>query len=323
MDLRQLNALLAIADHGSFSAAADALTTVQSNVSTHVKNLERELGAVVVDRSTGKLTQAGEAVTARARRINSELEAISADVAALSDEVAGAVRVGVIGTTARWLVPELLDHAALRHPRLRLVIVDASTAGLEAQLATGQIDVAVLNLPALGAEVHVRPLFEEDLMLAVRTDDALAKRERLGAAELAGIPLILPLSGTAYRDELDAAVEPAGVTLEPRLEVDGIRLIANLTFEGCGPAVLPASAVPTYLSDRWRLVPLDGVPPRLVGVAHRRRGRPSAPAQAALDMIPEIVFDPTRTPPGLHPVDPERAASVVEDARRRYRIRRR
>src|SRR5579862_5193199 len=102
MDLRQLNAIVAIAEHGSFSAAADALSTVQSNVSTHVKKLERELGNQLVDRSTGEL------VVARARRVIRELDAMTSDVTALSHEVIGTVRLGAIGTAARWLVPQLL-----------------------------------------------------------------------------------------------------------------------------------------------------------------------------------------------------------------------
>jgi LysR family hydrogen peroxide-inducible transcriptional activator len=105
MDLRQLNALLAVADRGSFSAAARSLHTVQSNVSTHVARLERELGATLIDRATGTLTAEGELVAARARRIQGELDALSSDVASAHDEIAGSVRIGVIGTTARWLVP--------------------------------------------------------------------------------------------------------------------------------------------------------------------------------------------------------------------------
>ena len=69
MELRQLNALVGIADHGSFSAAADALHTVQSNVSAHVKKLERELGCELVDRATGQPSEAGEIVIARSRRV--------------------------------------------------------------------------------------------------------------------------------------------------------------------------------------------------------------------------------------------------------------
>src|SRR5690606_24195557 len=112
VDLRQLNALLAVADHGSFSAAAKAMHTVQSNVSTHVARLEKEVGATLIDRASGLLTEEGEIVAARARRIQAELEAMASDLASLDDAIAGSVRVGVIGTTARWLVPPLMESMA-------------------------------------------------------------------------------------------------------------------------------------------------------------------------------------------------------------------
>jgi DNA-binding transcriptional LysR family regulator len=309
MDLRQLNALVAVADHGSFSAAADALATVQSNVSTHVRKLEDELGAVLVDRSAGRLTNAGELVVARARRIQAEVDALSADVTAIDREVSGVVRLGIIGTTARWLVPELLRVLPIRFPLLSLSFVEATTPGLDAQLAAGQVDLAVLNLPAAGIELRTVPLFEEDLVLVVAADDPLASQPSIHIADLDGMALLLPQQGTAFRDEIDAAVRPARITLKPRAEVDSPRLIASLTFEGCGPAILPASAVPSYLRDRWRELQIIGLPPRLVGVALRRRGLLAVPARAVLDVITEIVFDAGRMPPGLRAVLPDQPAT--------------
>src|SRR5271170_4162055 len=107
MDLKHLQALIGIAECGSFSAAAESIGTVQSNISAHVARLERELDATLVDRATGQLTDEGEVVVARARRMMAELDAMAADVVALRQEVAGKVRAGVIGTTGRWLVPRL------------------------------------------------------------------------------------------------------------------------------------------------------------------------------------------------------------------------
>src|SRR3954466_981325 len=112
MDLRQLGALVAVADHRSFSAAARALHTVQSNISTHVARLERELGVTLVERATGKLTPEGQAVVRRARRVQLKGEALVADVAAVNSEITGVTGIGVIGTTARWLVPPLLEAMA-------------------------------------------------------------------------------------------------------------------------------------------------------------------------------------------------------------------
>ena len=116
MDLRQLAALTAVAEAGSFSAAARRLHTVQSNVSTHVARLEAELGATLVDRSTGTLTDEGDVVVSRARRIQHELESLRADVDSMLHEVSGAVRLGCIGTVGRWLVPRLLQRMGRSTP---------------------------------------------------------------------------------------------------------------------------------------------------------------------------------------------------------------
>jgi DNA-binding transcriptional LysR family regulator len=314
MDLRQLNALLAVADQGSFTAAADVLDTVQSNVSAHIARLEREVAAVLVDRSTGQLTEEGAAVAARARRVSAELEAVGGDLAALRDEVAGTVRIGMVGTTARWLAPRLLEMAAARHPQLYLIVVDGISTSLEPQLATGQLDLAVVNPPAPSADLSFTPLFEEELVLVVRADDPLAKRGPLDLARLAGLELLLPLPGTSFRDELDQACRPRGITLTPRAELDGVRLIASLTFDGHGPAILPATAVPEYLRREWRLVQVQDIPRRRIGVAQRSRGLPSAPARALLSILHDVVADPGNIPDELHVapdlVPPGRAGMV-------------
>jgi DNA-binding transcriptional LysR family regulator len=301
MELRHLQALVAINDHGTFSAAADHLGTVQSNVSAHVARLERELGAPLIDRSNGRLTEEGEVAVARGRRILYELDALVSDVAACQDEVTGTVRIGMIGTTARWLVPQLMGAAGARHPNLQLVIVEGTTTGLEPQLAGGLLDLAVLNLPVSGKDLVSRLLFEEDLMLVVPPDHPLAVAGHgLTVADLSGLRLILPAPGTPFRDELDAAIRPSGVDVAPIAQIDGLRLIASLVFEGFGPAILPATAIPSYLRERFTSLRVEGLPRRRVGVAQRSRGLPSAPTLALLDLLEGIVADPTDLPAGLH-----------------------
>jgi LysR family hydrogen peroxide-inducible transcriptional activator len=122
MDVRQLAAIVAVADHGTFSAAARALYTVQSNVSGHVAKLERELGVTLIDRSNGGLTDEGQRVVERARRVLHEIDDIAADIASLDDDVSGDARIGVIGTTARWLMPQLLGAVSSRHPRVHPIV---------------------------------------------------------------------------------------------------------------------------------------------------------------------------------------------------------
>ncbi len=302
MDLRQLNALVAIAEHGSFSAAADALATVQSNVSTHVKKLELELGSTLVDRSTGRLTEAGLLAVERARRVIDELDALSSDVTALSREIVGTVQLGLIGTAALWLVPQILDLVPAVHPHLRLIFREATTRGLDTELATGQIDLGVLALPATGSEVHTVPLFEEDLGLFLPRDHPLATRPRLTVADLADLPLLLPLAGSNYRDDLDASAVAEGVTLHPRAELDSLRLMRSLMFEDCGLAILPASALPPRRKNSWVIVPVEGLAPRVIGVAQRRRALPGAPVRAVLEILTKILADRRRIPAGVRPI---------------------
>jgi len=280
MDLRQLAALVAVAETGSFSAAARALHTVQSNVSTHVARLERELGVVLVHRAGGGLTDEGLVVVSRARHIQAEIEALNADVAALRDEVTGTVRLGCIGTSARWLVPLVLDEVTRRHPKVHVIVVDATTTSLIPRLLAGELDLAVINLPVTDPEVVAERLFEEDRILIAPAGHPLAALERVPFVDLAQHPLLLEPSGTAFRDQLDREATAAGIELRTKAEVDGLRLIATLAFQGFGAAIVPATAAPAWLEGSWRRVPIDGLDPRTVGLARRQRGLLSAPARA-------------------------------------------
>lgn len=300
MEIRQLNALLAVADHGTFSAAADALHTVQSNVSAHVARLEKELDVTLVNRANGTLTPEGEVVIRRARRIQSEVDAVTADVAALRDEVIGEVRIGLIGTTARWLVPEVMEVMSERFPMTRMRVSEGTTSVLEPQLISGALDLAVVLLPMPAPDIVTDPLFEEDMLLVVDRDHVHAGREEISMTELADIPLLLPPAGTPQRAELDDAAAGAGATLKVKAEVDGVRLTASLVFDGHGPSVMPATALPGYLRDRWRLVTVEGLPRRRVALAQQRRSFPTPPARALREVLKDVVQRTADFHPGIH-----------------------
>jgi DNA-binding transcriptional LysR family regulator len=304
MDLRQLRALLAVSEHRSFSAAARALHTVQSNVSTHVSRLERELGVLLVDRSTIELTEEGEVVAARARRIEAEFAALESDIASLHDEVRGRVRLGVIGTTARWLVPPLLETLAERHPAVHVVILDATTSSLVPQLVSGAIDLAVLNLPVRDPDLIIEPLFDEIRVLVAPAGHPLHDRDRVTLADLAEHELLLEAKGTSFRDELDAEATAQGIELRAKAEVDGMRLLASLAFSGFGAAILPASAAPGWVGGDWKRIPIDGLSGRSVGLGRRRRGLPSAAERALAQVTVDVVRAEAHAQPGIEPSAP-------------------
>ncbi len=301
MDRKQLRALVAVAEHHSFSGAARSLDTVQSNISAHVARLERELGLTLIDRATTTPTYEGRAVLERARRIEAEFEALDSDVASLRDEISGHVRLGLIGTTARWLVPPLLSGIGEQYPEVSVVVLDATTSSLVLNLLSGTIDLAVLNLPVDETELVVEPLFDEDRLLIVPKGHPLFDHESVDLSELVHHQLLLEAPGTPFRDLLDAAGAAQGIRIQPKAEFDGMRLLASLVFSGYGAGIVPASAAPVGLGGEWRRVPVTGVPGRSVGLVRRRRGLLSAAQRVVAETIHASVSDGDSAPAGIHP----------------------
>ena len=232
MEIKQLQSLLAIADHGSFSAAAKALDTVQSNVSAHLSRLEKQLGVTLVDRQQGKLTAEGDMVATRARRIIHEMEDIDADMHSLGEAAVGDARIGTIGTTARWLMPQLLTTLARTQPGVHTTVVEGATSSLVPLLSSGEIDAAIVHLPLAEGDFEVKEMFAESLLLLCPRAHHLADRKEVSIVELAEHPILLAPRGTAQRRILDRAAGAHGVALRSQAEIDGVRLMASLAFEG-------------------------------------------------------------------------------------------
>ncbi len=298
MDVRQLAALVAIADHGTFSAAARALFTVQSNVSSHIARLERELGTTLVDRTQGGLTEDGARVVERARRILREMDDIATDVAPVDGQLTGDVRIGILGTTARWLLPRLLSGLDTRHPGVRAIVSEGSTSVLIPGLLTGRFNAAVIHLPVDDPELTIEPLFAEDLLLVAPASHQLAARDEMSLAELATHRLLLPPAGSALRRVLDRAARSVGVQLHAQAEIDGVRLLATLAVDGHGAAIVPATAIPRAAGPIGR-VRVPELPPRVVALAHQRRPPPGAPARALFDVLREVLAAAATDQPGV------------------------
>jgi LysR family hydrogen peroxide-inducible transcriptional activator len=274
VEIKQLQSLVAIADHGTFSAAAKALDTVQSNVSAHIGRLEKELGTSLIDRATGVLTDEGDIVAVRARRILHEMEDIDADIHSLGSSTTGECRIGSIGTTARWLMPSLLASLQRHHPGVHTTVVEGVTSSLISRLTSGEIDAAIVHLPITDSSLDVKELFVEELFL-------IAPR------------------GTAQRRIIDRAAANLGVALQSQAEIDGVRLMASLVFEGFGAAIVPASAVPGWLEGNFVRIPVPELPQRVVGWVQRPRPRPNRATLAVRDRAFDMVNRHGPKQPGI------------------------
>ena len=204
-------------------------------------------------------------VVRRATRVQRELEALVADVAAVHNEVSGVARIGVIGTTARWLVPPLLEAMAARYPKVRVVVVDATTTSLLPQVHSGQLDLAVLALPVRDPDVEAEPLFDEDLLVIAPADHPLADRERVTLAELAEHDLLLEPPGTAFRDDLDAQATERGDLCARRPRSTACDSWRRSRSRGSARPCSPRRPRPRWLTGDWKVVAVDGLTGRSVG----------------------------------------------------------
>ncbi len=301
MEIRQLEALLGIADHGTFSSAAEALGTVQSNISNRIARLEAELGTELVNRASGTVTESGDIVVLRARRILSELGAIASDVSELNADIRGQVSLGMIGTAGRWIVPLLLEALRTTYPHIALRIIEGSNSTLEPQVINGQLDLAVLAWPVLAPELTESELFNEDLVLIVDRQHPLARTGgSVSFHTLANYELLLPLTGTPIRREIDEASRAQGVELRPLIELDGLRTIASLTFDGHGPSILPATTLSQHLREKFVAVHIDNIAKRRAVLVGRRFGFPAAPVRATQALLFDVVRNPVNVPDGVY-----------------------
>src|SRR5690348_5491214 len=203
MDVRQLEALLAVAETGSFTAAADHLHTVQSNVSEHVRQLEAELRVqlLVRGRRATVPTEFGVRVIERARAIRSEIEALHKDLSMLQGLESGHATLGVVGTVSRLLVPMVVAEMRRQAPGLSLRLTEGASERLAAEVAERQLASAVVTEPVNNPRLHVEHLHDEDLVALVPAALHAALVEPIPLAELARETLILPPDGNPLRDE--------------------------------------------------------------------------------------------------------------------------
>jgi DNA-binding transcriptional LysR family regulator len=209
--LRHLETIVAIAEEGSFTAAADALNTVQSNVSDQVGQLERELGVplLVRGRRGAEPTEFGTVVLERARRVQRELEAMRADLSMLQGLEAGHARLGVVGTASRWLVPELAADLRERAPGVRLRVNEGASERLFAEVLEGELAQAVVTEPVEDRRLSVDHLLEEELV-ALIGPSSVVPPPPVPLAAIAALPLVLPPERNPLRIELESAAERQG-----------------------------------------------------------------------------------------------------------------
>lgn len=289
MELRQLRAFVAIADAGTFTAAARTLRVAQPSLSKQIRALESDLGAVLLERRRAgvALTPAGELLLPWARRVLADLEGARADVAGLTSLERGRLSVGATPSLSTVLLPPVVASYHAAHPGVTLSVVEAGSRDLVERLASGDLDLALVILPLPREErFDTLPLLREELVLAVGKRHPLARRRTVRVGELRGVPLVMFREGYDLRSATIAACEQAG--FHPTFAVEGAEMDAVLRMAAAGVGV---AVVPGMVVERGGpLVAVRLVQPTLarsVGIAFRRDRQRSRAAEAFVALLRE------------------------------------
>ena len=200
--LRQLRYLTSLARHRHFGRAAADCAVSQPALSMQVRELEREIGAELVERRPGEiaLNDTGLDVAQRAEQILAATRDL-VDFARHRDLLSGRLRLGIIPTLAPYVLPRLLPRLQADYPQLRLEVRETQTKLLLDELARGELDAVMLALPVEGADMETLALFDDAFVLAVPAGDALPARGRVGVADVDQRRLILLEEGHCLRDQ--------------------------------------------------------------------------------------------------------------------------
>lgn len=268
MNLRDLEYLVALAEHRHFGRAADAVFVSQPTLSGQIRKLEAELGVELFERSSREtiLTEVGEHVVERARRALQEVEAMR-DVARLSqDPESGTMRLGIFPTLAPYLLPHVIHGVHERFPQLELLLVEEKTDELVARLRDGRLDAAIIATPIAADGLHEHHLFDEDFVLAVPADHPLAHTgtATISTSSLSSERVLLLEEGHCLRDQALSVCQSIGAVERAGFRATSLETLRQMVATDVGVTLLPRLAVsaPVPASAGVALVEFDSPPRR-------------------------------------------------------------
>lgn len=242
MEIRQLRAFTAIAESGTFTAGAQRVHVTQAAVSMQIRQLEIELGAPLFIRAPRRviLTEAGEALLERARRILREHDVAVAEIAELAGAERGRLRVGSASAmVSADPLPQILKELRERHPRADVTIVSGTSEALVRHILAGELDMAFVSLPVEARGIQTEGLSRDELVAIASPQHRLARQKVISVFALAGEKLILGERGGNTRRLIDELFAEAGVQPVVAMELSRLSAIKRMVEEDMGVGVIP------------------------------------------------------------------------------------
>ena len=253
MEIRQLKAFLAIAEHKTFTAGARQVNITQAAISMQIRQLEDEVGLQLFTRTPRRviLTEAGERLMERARRILREHDSALAEIAEIAGAEHGRLRIGSASAMfATQQLPGILEKLKGKFPKAEITVISGTSQILVDKIQHGDIDIAFISLPVETSSVQTDLLFSDEIVAIAHPKHALAKEKFISAATLAGEQLILGEQGGNTRRMIDDFFAAANVRPNVVMELNRQEAINQMVENNMGVGIAGAKNVAKEIREK-------------------------------------------------------------------------
>lgn len=252
MDVRQLEMFRAVAEEGSFTRAARRLNVSQSAVSRQLQLLEGELGGPLLHRSPKgiTLTAEGTLLLRTANRIHRDISEAVWEISETQKLKRGRLSIAGGMTACIYVLPKLLTRFRVLHKDVDLVVTTGSADAILALLRNHRVDLALLTLPIVGADLVVRPVLREELVVVTARRHALTQQRLIDARSLARYPLVLFEPGSNTRRVVDEFFQAQHVPMNVAMETESVEIIKAMVASGLGITLIPYASIAADIRGR-------------------------------------------------------------------------
>lgn len=299
LSLRLLRVFVAVAHRQSFTRAAEQLGLTQPGVSKSIRELERQCGARLVERTpTGvTLTEAGTVLLGHARTMLAEERAAEESMHALRGLSRGSLRIGASSTIATYILPSFVQQFSVQHPAIELTLQTARSRAVAGALVEQQLDIGLIEAPVPeDSRLKIVPWRDDELVVVAAPSHPLAPQAPIPLSALANEMLVLRERGSGTRRIVLDMLKARGVVPHRTLGADSVESIKHLVASGLGLSIISRAAIEDMLALR-KLVVLETTDGHMTRPLNRvmRRGGQSAAARAFVALLSPVTGNGRRS----------------------------
>ena len=285
--LRQLRVFVTVAQERSFSRAGECIGLSQSAVSHSIKELERQTGVKLLDRTTREvvLTEAGQQLAGRLERLLDELHITLREAGRLGTQLAGTVRVAASQTISAHLIPQCIAQSNQRYPAIDFVLHDRPQQWVLESIRQGEVDFGIVIDPGAVSDLQCEAILSEPFLLLCHQAHPLAQQEWVSWQDLQQERLVLQDYASGSRPLIDAALAHFAIEANIVQEIGHPATLFPMVEAGIGISILPALALPLPQGSHLQVKRLTPVVERQLMLARRKNRSLSTAAQALWEVV--------------------------------------